>query len=356
MRNNAMIRNCFVKLSILKEWNNKCQNVKEFKVNQDLKNKRRCEICFDVDHDKRSCPHVRDGPIALEDSIDTAFSNPLVLSRAVNYLWMTQYQPVMIIFMINMNILIPIDYADDDENFGLADHDSLHNIDFEIGENSNLNLDAENENEFIDDKADDTIVDDNIDLQKERTHVTHDYLSSGGSPYWIPVVSDHIKPKINSTVDSCGVALSMYKNYASEASFDVRFGTIRTIKSNIITQRHLLCNREDSIRCEYKAKFVFILLNGTNKYIVDDFVEQHTHELFGKDNMFLSRTKRKLDYSQKMFIHNLSKQKYWCLKSILSVTTHTSITGKSKSSEPMSLAIILGSTKSLKQNGVRASF
>ncbi|CAI9298795.1 unnamed protein product [Lactuca saligna] len=84
----------------------------------------------------------------------------------------------------------PIDYADHDEDFGLADHDSLDNIDFEIDEN---------ENEFIDDEEYDTIADDNIDLQKE-------------------------------------------------AGFDVRLGTIRTTKSDIITQRHLLCNWEDKPR------------------------------------------------------------------------------------------------------------
>ncbi|CAI9273794.1 unnamed protein product [Lactuca saligna] len=132
----------------------------------------------------------------------------------------------------------PIDYADDDEDFGLANYDSLHNINFEIGKNSNLNLvedplehiqnhidvnsdnhfgESKNENEFIDDETDYTIVDDNIDLQKEESHITHDYVTPGGSPYWILVVSDHIKPKINSTVDSYGATLSMYKNYTSEA-------------------------------------------------------------------------------------------------------------------------------------------
>lgn len=121
----------------------------------------------------------------------------------------------------------------------------------------------------------------------------------------------------------------MYYNYASLAGFDVRLGPFRTTESGITTQRHLLCNREgkptskvdtldpqhnkiqrrkDSFRCECKSKIVFILVHGTNKYIVAEFVEQHNHKLFGKDNMFLSRTKRKLDYSQEMFIHNLSKQ------------------------------------------------
>nr|KAJ0200768.1 hypothetical protein LSAT_V11C600333660 [Lactuca sativa] len=267
----------------------------------------------------------------------------------------------------------PKDYAHDYEDFGLANHDSLHNIDFQISENSNLNLvfilvnfynnnvellycflqygvictckdedplehiqdhiydnseyhfgdcsnhnpDAENEFEFNDNEADYTIADDNIYFQKEQSHVTHDYVSPGGSSYWIPVVSNHNKPKINSIVDSYSATLSM-------------LGPIRTTKSDIITQRHLLCNREgkprtgkvdtldpqhnkirrrkDSFRCECKAKIVFILVHCTNKYIVAEFVEQHNHELFGKDNMFLSRTKIKLDYSHEMFIHNLSKQ------------------------------------------------
>ncbi|CAI9299002.1 unnamed protein product [Lactuca saligna] len=58
----------------------------------------------------------------------------------------------------------PIDYADEDQDFELSDDDSLHNIDFEIDENTNLNL--ENENQLFDDDADDTIADDNIDLPK----------------------------------------------------------------------------------------------------------------------------------------------------------------------------------------------
>ncbi|KAL7606378.1 hypothetical protein Lser_V15G16982 [Lactuca serriola] len=164
----------------------------------------------------------------------------------------------------------------------------------------------------------------------KQSHVTHDYVSPGGSSYWIPVVSDNIKPKINSIFDSYTATLSMYYNYSSLAGFDVKLGPFRTTESCITTQRHLLCNREskpttakvdtldpqhnkiqrrkDSFRCACKEKIVVILLHGTNKYNVAEFVEQHNHMLFGKDNTFLSRTKRKLDYSQEMFIHNLSTQ------------------------------------------------
>ncbi|CAI9295649.1 unnamed protein product [Lactuca saligna] len=159
----------------------------------------------------------------------------------------------------------PIDYADDDEDFELCDHDSLYNIEFEIGENSNLN--GENENEFIDDETDDTIANDNMDLQK-----------------------DHVKPKINSTVDSYGATLSMYKNYASEVGFDVSLGTT---KFDIITQRHLLCNREDEPRT---AK-------------VDTLEPQHNKIPRIKTHLGANaKQKLFLFYYVEIFIHNLSKQ------------------------------------------------
>ncbi|CAI9293503.1 unnamed protein product [Lactuca saligna] len=105
----------------------------------------------------------------------------------------------------------PNDYVDDDEDFGLADHDSLHNIDFQI--------DAEHKNEFIYDEADETIADNNIDLQKEQSHVTHDYVSPGGLSYWIPVVSDHIKTKIK--YDMVFVPFTRIDNHKKCVTFDV---------------------------------------------------------------------------------------------------------------------------------------
>nr|KAJ0208031.1 hypothetical protein LSAT_V11C500240920 [Lactuca sativa] len=64
------------------------------------------------------------------------------------------------------------------------------------------------------------LVDHLID-DREQSHVTHDYVSLGGSSYWIHVVSYHIKPKINSIFDSYRATLSMYFNYASLAGFDI---------------------------------------------------------------------------------------------------------------------------------------
>nr|KAJ0213731.1 hypothetical protein LSAT_V11C400218510 [Lactuca sativa] len=98
-----------------------------------------------------------------------------------------------------------------------------------------------------------------------------------------------------------------YQCITTLAGFDE--GKPRTAKVDTLdTQHNKIQRRKDSFRCECKAEIVFILVHGTNKYIVAEFIEQHNHGLFGKDNMFLSRTKRKLNYSQEMFIHNLSKQ------------------------------------------------
>nr|KAJ0217409.1 hypothetical protein LSAT_V11C300155040 [Lactuca sativa] len=123
---------------------------------------------------------------------------------------------------------------------------------------------------------------------------------------------------------------TMYRNYALEAGFDVRRARVQKTKNGIIKNRHLVCNREgnpntskvdtldiqhkktqrrkDLFRRNCKAKVVLEIILGTLRYVVSDFFEQHNHELFSKGNMYSSRLKRKLDYSQEIFIHNLSTQ------------------------------------------------
>ncbi|XP_023745084.1 protein FAR1-RELATED SEQUENCE 3-like [Lactuca sativa] len=206
--------------------------------------------------------------------------------------------------------------SDDDdgiEDFDFPNNDTLYNGGFQIGESSNPNLeDANNEedkNHFIDENIEVTIdfsesgqphvthedTDFNIDFNEGQPHVTHDYVSPGGTLYWTPIVSDDIKPKVSSTFNSYGEAETTYRKYALESGFDVRLGRVQKMKNGIITKRNLVCNREE-------------IVPGTLRYVVSDFVEQHNHELFSKGNMHLSRSKRKLDYSQEIFIHNLSKQ------------------------------------------------
>nr|KAJ0187917.1 hypothetical protein LSAT_V11C900505550 [Lactuca sativa] len=138
----------------------------------------------------------------------------------------------------------------------------------------------------------------------------------------------------------------MYRNYALEAGFDVRLGTLRTSTWDVITQRHLLCNREgkpntgkvdtldiqhnkpkrrkDSFRVECKAKIVLNIIPGTEKYVVHDFTEKHCHTLFSKETIHLSHAKRKLYYVQEIFIHNTSKQNIGATKAHRLYTVITS--------------------------------
>ncbi|XP_023749359.2 protein FAR1-RELATED SEQUENCE 5-like [Lactuca sativa] len=238
---------------------------------------------------------------------------------------------------------------DDDgiEDFDFHDNDTLYNGGFQIGECTNPNLEdannAEDENHFVDENIEVNIdfsegqphvthedTEFNIDFSEGQQHVTHDYVSPGGTLYWTPIVSDDIKPKVSSIFNSYGEAETMYRKYALEYGFDVRLGRVQKTKNGIITNRHLVCNREgnpntskvdtldiqhkktqrrkDLFRRNCKAKVVLEIIPSALKYVVSDFVEQHNHELFSKGNMHLSRSKRKLDYSQEIFIHNLSKQ------------------------------------------------
>ncbi|XP_052621238.1 protein FAR1-RELATED SEQUENCE 6-like [Lactuca sativa] len=233
------------------------------------------------------------------------------------------------------------------EDFDFLDNDTLYNDRFQTGESSNPNLEDanndEDENHFVDEDIEVNIdysegqphvthedTEFNIDFIEGQPNVTHDYVSPGGTLYWTSIVLDDIKPKVSSKFNSYGEAETMYRKYALESSFDVRLGRVQKMKNEIITNRHLVCNREgnlntskldtldiqhkktqrrkDLFRRNCKAKVVLEIIPGTLTYVVSDFVERHNHELFSKGNMHLSRSKRKLDYSQEIFIHNLSKQ------------------------------------------------
>nr|KAJ0216989.1 hypothetical protein LSAT_V11C300106290 [Lactuca sativa] len=143
-------------------------------------------------------------------------------------------------------------YHDDEngiEDFDFPDNDTLYNGEFQIGESSNPNLEtclivdvnifinehtedtnhAEDENQFVDE---DTEV--NIDFSEGQPHVTHDYVSPGGTLYWTPIVSDDFKPKVTSKFDSYGEAVAMYRNYALESGFDVSLGRVKKRKTGLL--------------------------------------------------------------------------------------------------------------------------
>ncbi|CAI9265857.1 unnamed protein product [Lactuca saligna] len=174
------------------------------------------------------------------------------------------------------------------EDFDFPDNDTLYNDGFQTGESSNPNLEDanndEDENHFVDED-----IEVNIDYSEGQPHVTHDYVSPGGTLYWTPIVLDDIKPKVSSKFNS--------------------YGNPTTSKLDTLDIQHKKTQRrKDLFRRNCKAKVVLEIIPGTLTYVVSDFVERHNHELFSKGNMHLSRSKRKLDYSQEIFIHNLSKQ------------------------------------------------
>lgn len=164
----------------------------------------------------------------------------------------------------------------------------------------------------------------------EESVFSNDFVSPGGTPYWIPHTDEDIKPKVGFVYDSYTAAENAYKNYALQAGFDIRLGSNKKKLSGIFTTRYFLCNREgkpntgrvdttnikyrkivrrkDMHRTECKAHIVFKLVPGTEKYIVHEFIESHNHMLISKENMHFSRTKRQLDFTQKAFIYNMSKQ------------------------------------------------
>nr|KAJ0186487.1 hypothetical protein LSAT_V11C900455540 [Lactuca sativa] len=210
--------------------------------------------------------------------------------------------------------------ASDDENgiedFDFPDNDTLYNYEFHIGDNSYPYLEdtnhEEDENQVVDE---DTEV--NIEfiricyVETRQPHVTHDYVSHGGTWYWTPIVSDDIKPKVTSKFDSYDEAVTMYINYALESGFDVRLGRVKKNKKRDYykyTSSMQLGRMKDLFKMNCKVKVVLEIIPSTLRYFVTDFVEQHNHKLFSKGNMYVSRSKRKLDYSQEIFIHNLSKQ------------------------------------------------
>nr|KAJ0222251.1 hypothetical protein LSAT_V11C200059220 [Lactuca sativa] len=208
---------------------------------------------------------------------------------------------------VNNHIYHKYYLASDDENgnedFNVSYNDTLYNDEFQIGESSNPNLEdanhEEDENQFLDED-----IEVNIDFSEDN-YMLHMITFPGGTLYWTPIVSDDFTLKVTSKFDSYGKAVTMYRNYALESGFDVKLGRVKKRKAGLLhidiwyaigkdnqTQR-----RKDLFRRNCKAEVVLDIILGTLKYVVSDFVKQHNHDLFSKGNMYLSRSKRKLDYS-----------------------------------------------------------
>nr|KAJ0203342.1 hypothetical protein LSAT_V11C500283940 [Lactuca sativa] len=135
---------------------------------------------------------------------------------------------------LNLQIDPPPMNAKQQEEFDFSEYDTLDNVNLQI-------VDTKFEDAEIDNySSDDDDMAQNIDLLREQSADDHDYISPGGSLYWTPEVSDHIKPKIKSVYDSYVVAVRMYRNYALEAGFDVRLGTLRH-QHSVLLRKDIYC-------------------------------------------------------------------------------------------------------------------
>ncbi|XP_076913041.1 putative protein FAR1-RELATED SEQUENCE 10 [Bidens hawaiensis] len=151
--------------------------------------------------------------------------------------------------------------------------------------------------------------------------------SSNGIKFWIPNVPSNQRPSIGLLFQTWEDVVAMYKAYADKADFDVRKSTIIWTKG-VISHRYLFCSKSGSPRCKdvdtmdtssssTKRRNTNIKVTGCKACIrlklppsgqgfeIYHFVEAHNHGLVSDYNMDLTRGRRKLQFSDKEFIHGL---------------------------------------------------
>lgn len=161
-----------------------------------------------------------------------------------------------------------------------------------------------------------------------------------GHKYYVPDVPVEEKPNEGDVFDNFDEAYNMYLEYAQKARFSIRKSTTKR-KNGDITHKYILCNKagkprkkvvkdtlaekqqNDSSQMEGDKKnrenrnsnFIvtdcmacvrFKKIHGTTAYKLYDFTENHNHPMLDENNMDLLTAKRKLDFSDKMFIHRAS--------------------------------------------------
>jgi hypothetical protein len=149
------------------------------------------------------------------------------------------------------------------------------------------------------------------------------YQSPNGTRYWTPNVPLDLKPNVGSVYENWESVLSMYNTYAEEAGFCTRLGALKRVQG-VITHRYILCskagkpkgqvidttdvNEKSPVRrskfkvTDCKARIRLKAIKGTESFMLYDFVEAHNHGLVSKDNLDLTRKKRKLTFSDQEFI------------------------------------------------------
>ncbi|GKA18306.1 FAR1-related sequence 5-like protein, partial [Tanacetum coccineum] len=161
-----------------------------------------------------------------------------------------------------------------------------------------------------------------------------------GRKYWIPDVPVEEKPTEGDVFDNFDEAYNMYLEYSQKARFSIRKSTTKRKNGNI-THKYILCSKAGKPRktivkdtlvqdnqkevdqnegakksrknryssftvTDCKAAVRFKAIHGTKCYKLYDFVENHNHPLVDENNLDNLKARRKLDFSDKVFIHRAS--------------------------------------------------
>ncbi|GJT65465.1 FAR1-related sequence 5-like protein [Tanacetum coccineum] len=180
-------------------------------------------------------------------------------------------------------------------------------------------------------------VDSSRDEDSESDYEYHRPIPNGHK-YQFPDISVEEKPTKGHVFDNFDEAYNMYLEYAEKARFSIRKFTTKHKKCEI-THKYILCSNARKPRktmvkdtlvqdnqnelnqnegakqfgkngtptvTDCKAVVRFKAIHGTTCYKLYDFVENHNHPLVDENNMYTLRARRKLDISDKVFIHRTS--------------------------------------------------
>ncbi|GKA29255.1 FAR1-related sequence 5-like protein [Tanacetum coccineum] len=125
-----------------------------------------------------------------------------------------------------------------------------------------------------------------------------------GHKYWFPDVGVEEKPTEGDVFENFDEAYNMYLEYAEKARFSIR-KSITKRKKGEITHKYILCSKAGKPR-KTMAVVRFKAIHGTTFYKLYDFVENNNHPLVDENNMDTLRARRKLDFSDLVFIHRAS--------------------------------------------------
>ncbi|XP_035830049.1 protein FAR1-RELATED SEQUENCE 5-like [Helianthus annuus] len=148
-----------------------------------------------------------------------------------------------------------------------------------------------------------------------------------GTRMWCPNVPIVLKPVVGSVYETWNDVFSMYKDYAVYSGFSIRKGQTKRWKG-FVTHQYLRCTKysKPQIRrktdtleqstltirqsnftvTDCKASILVKFSEGSSMCTVVGFHEHHNHPFVERFNRDLSRISRKLPFTSKQFIHNMS--------------------------------------------------